>query len=80
MGMYSPNLNFPGLPNNIMGMPSIGNFNDQNSQELMLRLAMYDQIIKNNQIKGLGSIMNPNMNQNMMMGNYMNMNNIRSPQ
>ena len=80
MGMYSPNLNFPGLSNNMMGMPSIGNFNDQNSQELMLRLAMYDQIIKNNQIKGLGSIMNPNINPNMMMGNYMNMNNIRSPQ
>jgi len=49
-----------------------------------MRLAMYDQILKSNQMKGTGSMMNlnmnPNMNPNMSMGNYLNMSNMRSPQ
>jgi hypothetical protein len=79
MGIYSPGMNIPGFPGNMMGMPPMGNYQDPNSQELMLRLAMYNELLKNNQMKGMGNTLGSNINPGMMMGNYMNMNNIRNP-
>jgi hypothetical protein len=80
IGLYSPGVGIQSFSGSMMGMPQIANYQDQNSQELMLRLAMYEQLLKNSQMKEIGTLANPNINPGLLVGNYLSINNIRSPQ